>query len=94
MQTNDEKISSVTQNDQIQIYTDAYLEKIKNEIESMTKIQHIEVLRILKKYKTVKLNENKNGVYVNLSFLSKTTIEELEKYITYIHDQKKILDSF
>jgi hypothetical protein len=88
-----EKITeeNTTTTDQIQIYNDLYLEKIKIAIEKMNKIQHIEILKILKTNKTIKINENKNGVYVNLSFLSKHTINELEKYIQYIQDQTKIL---
>ena len=31
-----------------------------------------------------KLNENKSGVFVNLSFLPKKTIEEIVEYINYI----------
>lgn len=92
IETLEERTQNTNNNNEMQIYTDVYLEKIKNEIEAMTKIQHIEVLKILKKHKTIKLNENKNGVYVNLSFLSKSTIEELEKYIAYIHDQNKFLE--
>jgi hypothetical protein len=40
-----------------------------------------------------KLNENKSGVYVNLSFLSKETIDELLQYIHYIRDQESSLET-
>lgn len=68
------------------------LENIKNKIENMNKIQHIEILKILKKYKSIKLNENKTGVYVNISFLNKKIIQELEEYIRYIEDQTILLN--
>lgn len=68
------------------------LENIKNKIENMNKIQHIEILKILKKYKAVKLNENKTGVYVNISFLNKKIVQELEEYIRYIEDQTILLN--
>ena len=74
-----------------EIFTESYLEQIKIKIESMTKLQHIEVLKIIKKYKSIKLNENKNGVYINISYLPKKTIQELELYIKYIDDQTIIL---
>jgi hypothetical protein len=67
------------------------LENLKNTIESMSKIHHIEILKILKKYPAVKLNENKNGVYINLSFLPEETINEMNEYVNYINDQEDSL---
>ena len=69
------------------------LETIKSKIERMDKKHHIEVLKILKKYPSNKLNENKNGVFVNLSFLPKESIQDLNKYIHYIEDQEISLES-
>jgi hypothetical protein len=66
------------------------LENIKNAIELMNKYHQIEILKILKKNAS-KLNENKSGVYVNMSFLPEETIVELEKYIDYIKDQEESL---
>ena len=68
------------------------LETIKSDIENMSKIHHIEILKILKRNSTVKLNENKSGVYINLSFLSEQTLVELYNYINYIHDQENSLN--
>jgi hypothetical protein len=67
------------------------LEILKTKIEKMSKMHHIEILKILKKNGNVKLNENKSGVYVNLSFLPKDTISELEYYLNYIEDQETSL---
>jgi len=67
------------------------LEHIKNKIEGMTKNHQLEILNILRKNPTVKLNENKSGVYINLSFLSKDTMDELLYYMNYIHDQENSL---
>jgi len=67
------------------------LEAIKSKIEHMDKKCHIEVLKILKKNPSVKLNENKNGVFVNLSFLPKESIDDLRTYIHYIEDQESSL---
>lgn len=75
-----------------ELFTEDYLEQIKIKIESMSKLQHIEVLKIIKKYKTIKINENKNGVYINISYLPKKTVQELELYIKYIDDQSTILN--
>jgi hypothetical protein len=69
------------------------LEEIKRKIESMTKINQIEILRILKNAPDAKLNENKSGVYVNLTLLSKDSIDELLTYVKYITDQEQTLNS-
>jgi hypothetical protein len=57
----------------------------------MPKIHHIEILRILKNLPNVKLNENKSGVYINLTFLPKETLDEISYYINYIAEQEKTL---
>ena len=69
------------------------LEDIKRNIEAMSKVHQIEILRILKNVPNVKLNENKSGVYVNLTFLSKESIEELTLYVKYTLDQENSLNS-
>jgi hypothetical protein len=68
------------------------LENIKNEIELMNKYNQIEVLKILEN-NMCKINENKSGVYINLSFLSEKTIIELEKYVEYTKDQEDSLNT-
>jgi len=70
-------------------YMDPFeLENIKKKIESMNKLHHIEILKILKTCCSIKLNENKSGIFVNLSFLPKSTLEEIKKYIDYIQVQE------
>lgn len=64
------------------------LEKMKLKIENMTKQNQIEILKILKNHHNIKLNENKSGVFINLSFLSKNVIDEMMKYINYIDAQE------
>jgi hypothetical protein len=66
------------------------LENIKNTIEGLNKHHQIEILKILNK-SDCKLNENKSGVYVNISFLPEDIIAQLEKYIDYIKDQEDSL---
>ena len=65
------------------------LNKIKNDIENLSKKDHIEILNILSKKQNIKLSENNNGVFINLSTLDNKTLEELETYIKYIHEQEK-----
>lgn len=68
------------------------LEIIKNKIEAMSKIHHIKILKIMKNNKNVKVNENKSGVFVNLSFLPNNVINEIAEYIKYIDNQNNDID--
>jgi hypothetical protein len=68
-----------------------FLEKIRDEIEKMDKIHHIKILKILKNHKNIKLNENKSGVFINLSFLPKCVVNKIMKYVEYIREQEKYI---
>ena len=69
------------------------LEELKSKIEQLNKQHHIEVLKILKKNNNVTLNENKSGVYVNLSLLPEQSITDIFNYIKYIEEQEATLSS-
>lgn len=62
------------------------LESLKEKIEALSKFQQVEILRILSK-NMCKLNENKSGIFVNMTFLENNVIEEIEKYMSYVEDQ-------
>jgi hypothetical protein len=68
--------------------TTQILEDMKLKIERMTKSNQIEVLKILKDDTSVVLNENKSGIYVNLSFLSNKTLGNIKEFIGYISVQE------
>jgi hypothetical protein len=67
------------------------IENIKKVIETMNKYHQIEILKILSK-NLCKINENKSGVYVNMSFLPDEVINEMQSYIDYIKDQEDSLN--
>lgn len=69
-----------------------HLENIKKKIESMSKTNQIEILKILKRNSSIKLNENKNGVYINLTFLPNDTLEEIDYYLNYILEQETSIE--
>jgi hypothetical protein len=73
--------------------TNETLSEIKDKIEKMPKNNQIEVLKILKKYQNIKLNENKSGIFVNLSFLSREILEEIDKYVNYVNDQEDVINT-
>ena len=62
---------------------------IKNEIkcEKMNIIHQKEILRILKEEKNIRLNENNNGTFINLTELDSNIIisfEQLPKYMYHL----------
>ena len=67
------------------------LETIRNSIEKLSKQHHIETLKILKA-RGATISENRNGVYINLSYISDSIIEELENYLKYVCDQEAIIE--
>jgi hypothetical protein len=69
------------------------LENIRDSIEKFNKFNQIEVLRILKNHSDVVLNENKNGVYINLADVNEQAVEQLITFIGYVNDQEASLDA-
>jgi hypothetical protein len=69
------------------------LNHIRENIESMSKFNQIEVLRILTKHKDVIINENKYGIHINLSELDNSIIKELDVYINYVTTQEILLNN-
>ena len=67
------------------------LNLLKERIEKLNKFHQIEVLKLLKKDTSCTLNENKNGIFVNLTNVKETLIYELEKYLDYVVEQEKSL---
>ena len=63
---------------------------IKTDIESMNKFHQVEILKILKQNNVI-LNENKNGVFVNLSEIGDESLKKLKEYILYVNIQENQL---
>jgi hypothetical protein len=66
------------------------LEKIRKNIESLSSIHHIEVAKILTQH-NVKLTENSNGIFINLTNLSENIILDLQTYLNFVNNQDKII---
>lgn len=69
-------------------YSSIALNTIRETIESMSKFNQIEVLRILHSHKEVIINENKYGIHINLTELPGNIINELSIYIDYVKKQE------
>ena len=79
--------------DMSEVFTTSKLNYIRDSIENMNKFNQIEVLRILNKSKDVILNENKNGIYVNLTEIDDLVLSELVNFIDYTTGQENLLSS-
>lgn len=67
------------------------LNVIKKKIESMNKLQQGEIFKIFL-INEVDYNENNNGIFINLTNISKNVLKELKKYINYVENQNQFLD--
>jgi hypothetical protein len=68
------------------------IEEMKKTIEAMPKKNQVEVLKILSK-NLCKINENKSGVFVNLTFLAPAVLEEIREFIRYVKEQEESLNT-
>jgi hypothetical protein len=69
------------------------LDQIKDFVEKMNKHHQIEILKIIHKYPNIKINENKNGIYINLSYLPEDVLQDICKYIEYTEQQESSLNT-
>jgi len=65
---------------------------LRESIEKMNKFNQIEILKILKKYKSIILNENKYGIHINLTELPQDILLELSTYVNYVCIQENVLN--
>ena len=72
--------------------TEEQLIIICKKIESMPQFNQIEILKIFSKHKDIILNENKNGIHINLTEINPEVINELTNYINYINAQEMNLN--
>ena len=64
------------------------LNHLKERIENLNKFHQVEILKLLKTDDTCTLNENKNGIFINLTSLNDKIIYEIEKYLEYVQKQE------
>tara|TARA_B100001059_G_C17505883_1_gene413342 strand:+ start:298 stop:594 length:297 start_codon:yes stop_codon:yes gene_type:complete len=68
------------------------LNVLKENIEKLTKFHQIEILKIIKSDETIIINENNNGIFINLTNVSKDIIEDIINYLKYVDTQEKLLN--
>jgi hypothetical protein len=68
------------------------LEFLKEKIENLSKMHQIEILKIFLENE-IKVNENKSGIFINMSYLESDILEKIGKYLSYIQEQESNLKS-
>ena len=65
--------------------------ELVNEIRGLDPSKHVVIGTILRKFPKIKLNENKNGIMINVSTLPGEAVEEITKYMDFLKKQQTIL---
>jgi hypothetical protein len=69
------------------------LKILRDNIEALPVFHQIEVLRIL--YKNhITFSENKNGVFLNLSYVNLEVIHKISEYVTFVQNQESQMCEF
>ena len=64
------------------------LMRIKTAIENMSKFHQVGVLKLLSTKEGLTINENNNGVFVNLTDVDEGVLKDLDSYIGYVEEQE------
>ena len=67
------------------------LKFLRDKVESLTVFHQTEILRILQTNK-VTFSENKNGIFVNLTYVKTDVIDAINEYIIYVYKQESQLN--
>tara|TARA_B110000503_G_C7099255_1_gene393050 strand:- start:774 stop:1052 length:279 start_codon:yes stop_codon:yes gene_type:complete len=69
------------------------LDEICAKVSKLNEQQHIHIASLLRKDPHTKLNENNNGIMVNLSLVSQVVLESIQKYIEFLNEQESELQN-
>ncbi len=72
-------------------YSPDDLKQLCAKLESMTKINQVEALRIFHKHNKEIINENKYGIHINVTDVEDNVLKEVEEFIDHISKQEKSL---
>jgi hypothetical protein len=69
------------------------LNLLKEKIELLSNFHQIEILKILKQDDSCTLNENANGIFINLTNVNSDIITRLNEYLKYVIEQEEELNN-
>jgi len=68
------------------------LNLLREKIERLNKFNQVQILSIFASHEKDVINENKNGIHINLSEVTKETIDRVVLYLQYLDKQESALD--
>lgn len=75
-------------------YTNKHKKQLFEKINILSKTEHEEIYKIVKKHDNITFSKNKNGIFFNLSDINDEMYEELDNFVTYCINNKKDLDDY
>jgi hypothetical protein len=69
-------------------------EDLLNEIHQLNATEHVVIGTILRKYPNIKLNENNQGIMINVTTISDEAVQEILQYIKYVKEQQEVVNLF
>lgn len=60
------------------------LEKMCRTIDTFSKEEHINILKVIVETDTTRVSENNNGTFIHMEDLSEETLNNIQKYIDYV----------
>ncbi len=67
------------------------LKVLRDDIDNLDKTKHIELFKLIKKY-NIQYSSNKNGIFINLSFIEKEFIEKIKEFVDLIKEQDSYIN--
>lgn len=63
-------------------------------INLLSKTEHEEIYKIVKKFETISFSKNKNGIFFNLSDINDEIYDEIHNFVVYCINNKQSLDDY
>ena len=85
------KEENIEYENNVNSYSPDDLKQLCGKLESMTKINQVEALRIFHKHNKDMINENKYGIHINVTDVDDVALKEVEDFIEHVATQEKEL---
>lgn len=67
------------------------LKKLRDNIDTLDKSKHIELFNLIKE-NDIQYSSNKNGIFINLSFVEKDKIDKIKNFVYLINERENYIN--